>query len=556
MFADRAQCMLRQDGPLTTPNVLATIDARYNMLVNAVIAESARWGNAKGTALANYDKQAWVDGVENLREWVRQGSNQHVLRALQINEGAVAGNPRAGTGIQGPGRAEVIIQQLRNYRDGGMNNVGTAGPYWIVNGLFPGVDAPVFSLYGGVVSNGTTVTLSNPNTTLAPGETIYYSAAGVDPRPLGGGAPAGGALSIGPNGTLSGDAVLTATGSLVARVYDSTTGVWSAMAKADFVVGTPASAVNLAITEINYNPRDLTPGTPTAGDIQSFEFIELMNTSTGPVDLTGVRFTTGIAYTFPTGRVLAPGERIVVAKDLAAFASRYPDASYPGLSGMTSGPYDGGLDNAGERLALLALNDSVIADFTYDDSTPWPITPDGNNGNGATLVFSGLCGGTALDYTQGTSWYGHQTVRGNPGGPDGDGYSTWAAANGASSDGQSDADQDGLSDLMEYVVGTHPGNSSSVIRWPDSASQFLAVNAVTDRYQLIRFTRRIALSDIAMTAQVSDDLVEANWQNTAVLVMRIDNGNGTETYTWRAPLPVSADNRVLMRVKLTCTPVP
>ena len=633
MFGDRANCLLRQNGPLTTASVLASVDARKAQLENAIIAESARWGNAKGVALANYDKNAWLGGVQNIKDWVTQGSNQHVLNSLPIYE-AGGVTPRVGTGVAGPGRAEVLISQLRAYKDGGngggffivttkalttnvatltvqttpahtvtvgqsivvrlsaadavfdgaytvtattattisyartnanVTSVATSGsvtlpniqvnaPGYVVPSLFPGLDAPTLSSYGGVVAVNTNITLTNPNAGNT-NQTVYYSTSGADPRPLGGGAPSG-ATSIGPNGTVSGPATLTTTGTLLARVYDSVTGEWSATGKADFVVGVPASAANTVITEINYNPRDLTPGTPTGGDIQTFEFIELMNSSAGPVDFSGVKFTTGIAYTFPTGRVLAAGERMVIAKDLTAFASRYPDGSYAGLSAKTVGPFDGQLDNGGERIVLTALNNTTIADLTYDDAAPWPTTPDGATGNGATLVFRTACGNTTAAYGEGVSWYGHQTVRGNPGGPDGDAYASWAATNGVSSDGEGDSDNDGIADLVEYLLGSNPSTASSVTLLPTAGTADFTVGMTTDTYQTLTYLRRIDLPDVTSTVEVCDDLAAANWTASAVFVSRTDNGNGTETLIYRAPLPISGDNRNFMRVHIICDPIP
>lgn len=402
----------------------------------------------------------------------------------------------------------------------------------------------MFSSHGGVVTSGTTVTITNPN-----GATgiLYWSTDGTDPRAT------GGAISSSPSvqtGASPATVTLTATGTLVARVYDSATSTWSGINFGDFVVGIPASAANLRITEINYNPRDATPGTPTGGDIQTFEFVELMNFSAAPIDLTGVEFTNGIGYTFPTGRVLTAGERIVVAKDLTAFASRYPDTGYPGLSGKTVGPFAGQLDNSGERLVLTSLSGAVIQDFIYGDAPPWPVSPDGNNGIGATLVFTSACTdpGSAADPL---NWFGHQTVRGNPGGPDIPGYAAWATANGASGNGSGDADGDGVADLIEYLMGSST-TASSTAQLPFSGLADFTVGITTAKYQTITFTRAIATSDIEVAVEVSDDLVAANWTPTAVFVSRADNGDGTETYVYRAPLPVSQDNRDFMRVRVIC----
>ena len=55
-----------------------------------------------------------------------------------------------------------------------------------------------------------------------------------------------------------------------------------------------------------------------------FEFLELTNTSPGvTLDLAGARFVEGVTFTFPGGTTLAPGGRLVVVRNAAAFAARY-----------------------------------------------------------------------------------------------------------------------------------------------------------------------------------------------------------------------------------------
>jgi hypothetical protein len=78
----------------------------------------------------------------------------------------------------------------------------------------------------------------------------------------------------------------------------------------------------------------------------------------------------------------------------------------------------------------------------------------------------------------------------------------------------------------------------------------------TDTYQTITFTRSAASSDLSVAVEVSDSLNEAAWSASAVFVSRTDNGDGTETYVYRAPQPMSTDNRNFMRVHITCDPMP
>ena len=59
----------------------------------------------------------------------------------------------------------------------------------------------------------------------------------------------------------------------------------------------------LRITEIMYHPSPDPSGTITDDDL--FEYIELQNVGSSPINLQNVRFTTGITFTFPS-MVLAP----------------------------------------------------------------------------------------------------------------------------------------------------------------------------------------------------------------------------------------------------------
>lgn len=120
--------------------------------------------------------------------------------------------------------------------------------------------------------------------------------------------------------------------------------------------GNPSDAqLYLVISEIMYHPA----GDPNA------EFIELLNTSdTVTLNLTGVRFTGGIQYSIPAGTMLAPGQRLVIW--FAQFEN------------------DSRLNNDGETIKLEDATNSSIAEFRYNDASPWPEEADGS---GQSLVF-------------------------------------------------------------------------------------------------------------------------------------------------------------------------
>jgi CotH kinase protein/Concanavalin A-like lectin/glucanases superfamily/Fn3 associated/Lamin Tail Domain/PA14 domain len=530
-FWDRAHRHLtRPGGALLESNVLATIDARAAVVRSAILAESARWGDQKGVAASDFMPAPWDESITQFKDWVRQGTNAEYIASIPTSA-----NP---TGTQGLGRGGRLIVQLRAYQD--KLNLSDASNTALP--LYSPLNAPTFSSYGGVVAAGTNLTITNPNA----GTTLYWSLNGTDPRLIGGGINPSPSVQTGASPAV---VTLNATGKVMARAYNVASQTWSGLQYADFIVGTPASAASLVITEINYNPKLGAPGTPAAGDIQSFEFIEFQNISSSTtIDLTNVRFTNGLTYTFPTGRLLTPGERIVVVRDIAAFQSRYPDASYPGLSSKTVGPWTGGLDNGGELLTVVDTYGATITALTYDDDLPWPAGPDGA---GATAVFT-TTNPAAANASDGNNWFAHGVTHGNPGGPDIGGYAAWAAANGASVSGDADTDFDSVKDVIEYILGTNPTASSSVDKLPVPGRQNVTVLGVPGEYLTLSFTRAGGTGDVAVVCESNNNLLApANWLPNAVLVSRTYEAGGSETFVFRHPNPISGDLQQYLRIKVT-----
>ena len=241
--------------------------------------------------------------------------------------------------------------------------------------------APQFSLSTPHVPVGTTVSLSTSR-----GQ-VYYTLDGSDPRGENG--------AISPNARrATGPIPINGFTRIVARVFEQNHGPtsqgyipsgddWSAPAVGVYYNDPPASAGNLAISEIHYHPPEPSAEEEAAGfdDADDFEFIELVNPSDQNVVLTGARFVSvdqdgqaeGIEFDFSTSPivVLAPQERILVVEDLEAFRLRYGD----GLP--VAGQWDGGLQNSGEQLTLLAVDGSVIQQFSYRDDGFWPSRADG-----------------------------------------------------------------------------------------------------------------------------------------------------------------------------------
>src|SRR5512138_914173 len=97
----------------------------------------------------------------------------------------------------------------------------------------------------------------------------------------------------------------------------------------------PAGA-RVVINEIHSNP-----------DVKTdlVEFIELYNTATTAVNLSGWQFTSGVEFRFPENAAISGGGYVVIAQNPAALAAKF------GVSAL--GPWTGSLDNDGEKIVLV-----------------------------------------------------------------------------------------------------------------------------------------------------------------------------------------------------------
>jgi hypothetical protein len=113
-------------------------------------------------------------------------------------------------------------------------------------------------------------------------------------------------------------------------------------------------AGQLAVTELMY------AASPAVGGSE-YDYIEFQNIGDAPLPLGGLMFTQGLTYTFPN-QDLAPGQFIVLAKNVSTFRLRY------GNFATVIGPYTGQLDNAGE---MLTISRAGVAELTIDYSPNW-----------------------------------------------------------------------------------------------------------------------------------------------------------------------------------------
>ncbi|MGJ8696041.1 MAG: lamin tail domain-containing protein [Verrucomicrobiaceae bacterium] len=184
-------------------------------------------------------------------------------------------------------------------------------------------------------------------------------------------------------------AAATRTGSTYrARVrHQDTSGRWSHWSDpVEFIAGQPDASdfINaLVVSEIMYHPADLTQPERDAGftDPDQFEYLEIRNVSTLPIDLTDVRFTKGVDFDFVNGTIttLPAGGFALIVRDQTAFALRY------GSGHPVAGTFSGKLSNSEDFVKLSFGAGEPIREFTYYDTSPWPTGPDGG-GYSLTLI--------------------------------------------------------------------------------------------------------------------------------------------------------------------------
>ncbi|MGK0189428.1 MAG: hypothetical protein ACI9R3_005245 [Verrucomicrobiales bacterium] len=162
-----------------------------------------------------------------------------------------------------------------------------------------------------------------------------------------------------------------------------------------------ATAEQVVISEVHYHPT---------GDLP--EFIEVTNITATPFDIAQWKLRDGVDYDFPAFSSASPQtsflhafERIVIASvDAATFRQAY------GLPPTVPvfGPWEGTLNNAGERITLKNKNGVSMATVDYNDRGLWPVAADGT---GHSLVLK--------DVDEGNDNWRNWTISAAPGGSPG-----------------------------------------------------------------------------------------------------------------------------------------
>lgn len=122
---------------------------------------------------------------------------------------------------------------------------------------------------------------------------------------------------------------------------------------------------SLVITKINYNPLGA-----TSTESDNLEFLEIQNTGTSTVNLTGFYLKElGITYQFPANSSVLAGGSIFLASNSTAFQTKYGIPAF--------GQFTRNLSNSSQKIVLADGFGNTIDSVEYLDVSPWPTEADG-----------------------------------------------------------------------------------------------------------------------------------------------------------------------------------
>ena len=510
IFGDAAHKLLFNGGQFTPAKAKAVFASRFTNINEAIRAESARWGDSGPYTATTPSSELHL----RFSTWTTGGSfTSWYFERTRILDTVLDGATN---------RTTSLISQLRT------------------RGLYPTLDAPVFSQHGGAVAANYSLTMTNPGGA----GLVYYTSDGSDPRVEITGAVRETATQY------TGAVVLPTSRTIKARVLNGAT--WSALNEAYFSVGTVAAAAgNLVISKIHYRPAMPTTDEANAGfnDRSMFEFVEVLNIGVNTVSLDGISFSSGldIALLANGVRQLAPGGRALFVANQAAFEFRY------GTGLPIAGVFilDSGLNNDGETLTLVAANTATIVSVTYSKSGTWPGAPDGE---GPSLV---LMYPATSNPAVGSNWRQSSSASGSPGVDDRVTFAAWQSAHfpggGPNAEDLADPDADGFVNLVECGIGTDPNSPDPISAGPAATTAVIDVGIGPKKYLIFTIRKVKAAEELTWTAEGAITLQD--WTSAAShvvpLVGPVDEGDGTEKRIYRATLPMEAGDSQFFRARVS-----
>jgi CotH kinase protein/Lamin Tail Domain len=153
------------------------------------------------------------------------------------------------------------------------------------------------------------------------------------------------------------------TGGQLSEKRGTAVKVLLALCAALILVLPSSAAAAVVINEIMYHPDSEIYDA-------SWEFVELYNTDSSSIDISGWYFSNGITFTFAPGTEIPGYGYLVVANDAAEAASHYSISNVVGNFGAR-------LSDGGERLSISDASGTLVDTVRYDDKGSWPVAPDG-----------------------------------------------------------------------------------------------------------------------------------------------------------------------------------
>ena len=149
----------------------------------------------------------------------------------------------------------------------------------------------------------------------------------------------------------------------------------------------------------------LSDNSEESGIINTADWVELHNPTNESIAIGLWEFKDGNdthVFIIPENQVLESGAYLVLCKDSLAFNDNFPNVS------NFIGEFDFGLNGGGELVRIFDAEGLLVDEVNYDDSSPWPLEPDGN---GPTLELID----PSLDNGLGENWAASDINGGTPG---------------------------------------------------------------------------------------------------------------------------------------------
>ena len=308
-FADRAYMHFFNDGVFTPHKAEERFMERAKQIETAIIAESARWGDAKRGNNPFTKDGHWLPEIESVcSEFF-------------------------------PYRTDIVVDQL------------------IDAGLFPSVSTVVFKVDGVKIESEKKYFQQNAQVNIASltsTDKVYVTTNGTDPRLVGG--------TVNPDARLvSSNELIAVNGTTIFKVRVMRGSNWSALNTLNLVKHYE-DYFNLQVTELNFWPPDSIIGADTISG-KKFEFIEFKNIGGYAVDLSRLRFYSAIDFQFPPNAVLYPRQFYVIAANSKWFFERYGRSA--------SAIFKNAFSNDGEVIAIISDNGRIVAPFAYSQQNTW-----------------------------------------------------------------------------------------------------------------------------------------------------------------------------------------